>query len=96
MTKETTLVAPIMTPAEVMEWLKIKRTKLYDLIDQGLPYHSLSANGRTKVFYPAEIQAWLDSRGRSRIKTEEAPSMPRRGRPPKQTGEAPPRKWIKR
>lgn len=85
----------VMTPAELMDWLKIKRTKMYDLIDQGLPYHSLSPGGRTKVFYRIEVRAWLDARGTSRQPVPAGESTPRRGRPPKAAQEGP-RKWIRR
>lgn len=93
-------VAPIMTPAEVIAWLKITKTMLCRLLDQGLPFHALSPTGRTKVFYPAEVQAWLDSRCTSRNKPASAsaanPDGPRPGRPRKSTIPTGPRKWIKR
>jgi predicted DNA-binding transcriptional regulator AlpA len=98
MSTDSKSLVNVMTPTEVMTWLKVKRTKLYDLIDQGLPFHSLSPGGRTKVFYPAEVQTWLDGRGTSRAKSTvegAEPGAPRRGRPRKTEAPAV-RKWIKR
>jgi predicted DNA-binding transcriptional regulator AlpA len=93
-------LAPIMSAQQVMDWLGIKRTKLYNLIDMGLPFRSLSEDDRTKVFVPAEVQQWLDGRKRSRESPPEAEpgteARSRRGRPRKDTPpESGGRKWIK-
>ena len=88
----------IMTPEEVMALLKVGRTKLYDLIDQGLPFHSLSPSGRTKRFLRAEVQAWFEGRGISRqpLAAEQGEQARRKGRPPKSSIAEGPRKWIRR
>ncbi len=85
----------VLTPEEVQTWLKVGRTKLYTLIDQGLPFHSLSPSGRTKRFYRAEVQAWLDGRGVSRQPMPvEQGGKPRPGRPPKAASSTP-KKWVR-
>lgn len=66
----------IMTPTEVMELLKVKRTTLYELIDLGLPFHSISVKGNTKRFLRSEVLAWFDSR-----KIVRSPMPPQTGRP---------------
>jgi excisionase family DNA binding protein len=94
--------AKYLTPEQLCALLGIKRTKLYDLVEQGLPYRALSPGGRTKVFVPAEVEAWLDARKRAKAPTAAAapadagPGPPRRGRPSKGKVVAPgERKWMK-
>jgi predicted DNA-binding transcriptional regulator AlpA len=94
--KTMTGLAPIMSAQQVMDWLGIKRTKLYNLIDMGLPFRSLSEDDRTRVFVPAEVQEWLDGRKRSKTPSPEVESGSRHGRPRKDTPPEPGgRKWIK-
>lgn len=96
--KTATGLAPIMSAQQVMDWLGIKRTKLYHLIDMGLPFRSLSEDDRTKVFVPGEVQAWLDGRKRSREQptvTDAGEAKASRGRPRKSETKPGERKWIK-
>jgi excisionase family DNA binding protein len=68
-------IVEVMTAAEVMAYLQIKRTFLYKLTaHHGLPYHKLPTGHRRRFFYRHEIEAWIDARcGFERENSEEIP-----------------------
>src|SRR5256885_1251587 len=73
------------------ERLGCSRTKLYSLIDQGLPDRAVSPGGRTKWFFWPEVLAWLDGRKAAKDPGRRPAlqaSGPRRGRPRRDTPKA--------
>ena len=52
----------ILNGKELMQALAISTTLLYQLLDNGLPYHQLSSNSR-KYYNLNEVEDWLRSAG---------------------------------
>ena len=52
----------ILNGKELMQALGISTTLLYQLLDNGLPYHQLSSNSR-KYYNLNEVEDWLRSAG---------------------------------
>jgi excisionase family DNA binding protein len=56
-------IVEVLTAVEVMAYLQIKRTRLYEWTARhGLPYHKLKTGHRRRVFYRHELEAWIDAR----------------------------------
>ena len=52
----------ILNGKQLMQALGISTTLLYQLLDNGLPYHQLSSNSR-KYYNLNEVEDWLRSAG---------------------------------
>ena len=54
----TTSTEPLMSISELAAWLRVSRSQVYRLLEQGLPYYRLG----DRRFNRDAVLAWLESR----------------------------------